>query len=219
MLRKHKNINANGELQFRCSSLGDIMASPSQDKLPEGAKTIVKKIFKEYYLGYEEPFVETEAMQKGTTMEPEAIKILNQRYDEFYEKNEKRLNNGFISGECDIYTPELIRDVKCSWSKITFPILPEDGKNTKYEWQGRGYMWLWDVDNFKLDYVLMTTPKKLRKPWESPMIHECDDLDLKFRVTTLEFTRDTEKEEQIKNRILNCRKYFNELKEKFNINQ
>ena len=96
--------------------------------------------------------------------------------------------------------------------------MPEDAKSTGYEWQGRAYMMLWDKEEFYLDYCLMDTPEKLIPKWENKQLHQMSHLNINLRITTVEYKRDLQKEQQIIQRIKNCRIYWNLLKEKFNIN-
>jgi len=215
-VKSKRHLNSDGELILRCSSLGDCMASPKDAKLSAGAITYVKNAFKETYLGYV-PELEGKELDKGKIMEVEAIKLLSLYYEEPYVKNNERRSNGYISGECDIEFMNKIRDVKCPWSKKTHPLLPEDGKNTKYEWQLRGYMWLWNNDEAYLDYTLMNTPPQLIPKWEPLDIHQVDDLNLALRITTLKYERDLTSEHQIIQRIKGMRLYWNELKKHFKI--
>ena len=103
-------------------------------------------------------------MQKGIDCEQASIDLLNTaefRFSKPYIKNTERKSNDWITGECDIYDPEsrLIRDIKTSWSMYTFPLFDTECKD--YEWQMRGYMWLWDCDTASVDYCLVDTPEHL----------------------------------------------------------
>lgn len=215
--KTNRYLNDQGEFIVRASSLGDIMASPKETKLSAGAITFVKNAFRETYWGYEPDF-QSDAMSKGVICEPISIELLSRYYNEPYEKNEETRSNGFVKGTCDIAFENKIRDVKTSASKKSFPLLPEDARNTKYEWQGRAYMMLWDKEEFYLDYVLVDTPDSLIPKWESPDLHKgCDDLPDEMRVTTISFIRDLSKEMQIINRVKGCRILWNELKKHYKI--
>jgi hypothetical protein len=65
-------------------------------------------------------------LTKESNQELESINLLNSVRFENYEKNDQRIENDFITGECDIITNESIIDIKTSWSLDTFPELPED---------------------------------------------------------------------------------------------
>ena len=215
-MKTNKHLNDKGQLIVRCSSLGSVMASPNSDKLSVGAKSFVKNAFKETYLEYEES-INTIQMSKGKIMEDEAIRLISLMYEEPYIKNEDNLSNGFIKGTCDVHYMNKIRDTKCPFSKKTHPLLPEDGEDSGYEWQGRGYMWLWNKDEFYLDYVLVDTPEDLIPKWEPMSIHRVEHLSLQFRITTIKYERCLIKEQQIKQRIEGMRIYWNELKKYFKI--
>lgn len=216
-MSRNRYINEDGEFIVRASALGNCMASPNKTELSAGAKTYVKTAFKETYLNYSEE-LDLKQLDKGIVCENEAIKIVSKFYNEPYVKNEDRFTNGYIKGECDIAYKDKIRDIKCSWSKKTHPLTPEDAKSTKYEWQGRAYMMLWDKNNFYLDYVLMNTPDHLVPKYEDYELHRgCEDLSLELRITTIHFERDYKKESQIIQRVNLMRDYWNSLKKQFNI--
>ena len=215
-MKSNSYLNSDGEFIIRCSALGQVMASPNKNDMSVGAKTYVKNAFKETYLQYR-TVIKGAALDKGNLVEDEAIQLVSNLYNEPYVKNEELRTNGFIKGSCDVEYQNKIRDIKCSWSKSSFPLFREDGKNTGYEWQGRGYMMLWNKDEFYLDYCLMDTPEDLIASWERLDIHHASHLEIDLRVTTLFFERDLEKEKQIIQRVKNCRAYWNELKDNFKI--
>jgi len=213
---KNRYLNEKGEFIVRCSSLGNVMASPKKNELSVGAKTYVKNAFKETYLEYR-TVIEGPKLEKGNIMEEKAISLIAYKYGEDYVKNDIMISNGFIQGTCDVAFGNKIRDVKCPWNKSSFPLMPEDAQSTNYEWQGRGYMMLWNKEEFYLDYCLMDTPRELIPSWESDELHLGEYLPIDLRVTTLKFTRDLEKELQIIQRVKLCRQYWEELKLNFKI--
>ena len=216
MQKKNNYLNKEGEFIVRCSALSSVMASPKKIELSVGAKTYVKNAFKETYLEYKN-IIKSPKFDKGNIMEEQAIELISELYNEPYEKNEEERTNGFIKGTCDVSFENKIRDTKCPWSKVTFPLFEEDAKSTVYEWQGRGYMMLWNKDEFYLDYCLMDTPEELIPAWENEEIHISSHLPIDLRVTTISYIRDLEKEQQIIQRVKGCRLYWNELKAKFKI--
>jgi hypothetical protein len=213
---KNKYLNEEGEFMIRCSALGSVMASPKKAELSVGAKTYVKNAFKETYLEYE-TIIESPKFDKGNMMENEAIELISLKYGEPYVKNEEARTNGFIKGTCDVEFGNKIRDVKCPWNKSSFPLMPEDAKSTNYEWQGRGYMMLWDKEEFYLDYCLMDTPRELVPNWEGKDLHIASGLPTDLRVTTMFYKRELDKEQQIIQRVKMCRQYWEELKLNFKI--
>ena len=210
-------LNENGDLILRPSSLGDIMANGKvKGELSVGAKTYVKTLFKKIYLKYEDS-LDVKEIEKGITQEDEGIELINIYYDQQYKKNEITVTNGYLTGTCDIQHEDHIRDIKLSWSKKTFPLFKEDAVNTKYEWQLRAYMMLYDKERAFLDYCLIETNPKLIPAWESMELHQVNDLPLHMRITTLEFQRDYTLEGLIIEKIELCRREFNSLKNQFNI--
>ena len=214
-MKKSNYLNKEGQFFVRCSALGTVMASPSKLEISVGAKTYVRNAFKETYLEYEN-IIESPKFDKGNFMEEQAIKLVSDYYEEPYEKNEEKRTNGYISGTCDIAYGNKIRDIKCPWSKVTFPLFEEDAKSTQYEWQGRGYMMLWNKDFFYLDYCLMDTPKTLIPAWEGSDIHTVLNLSNELRIKTLKYERDLTKEKQIIQRVTGMRLYWDELKKQLN---
>lgn len=211
-----KYLNDNGELIFRPSSVGNIMASgKNKDELSVGAKTFVKSIFKKVHLGYEEELFGKE-IEKGKTQENDGIKLLNIFLGTDYQKNEITMNNTYLKGTADIVDVNSIRDIKLPWSKKTHPLFAEDVSNSLYEWQLRAYMMLYDKDEAYLDYCLVSTSVGLIPPYESRQLHNVEDLDLKYRITSVKFERDYFKEMALIEKIEQCRNEWNKLLTKFN---
>ncbi len=173
--------------------------------LSEGAKNFVKEKVKEYILDYYIE-VDTKQMQKGTTQENKSIELFNQVTFNSYKKNIERVTNEWITGECDILGDDEIFDIKTSWSKATFPMLPDEISIGGYLWQGRGYMMLYDKPKFTLVYALVDTPDELLE-WEDIDLHHVEDIAPELRITTRSFKRDKSKEELIKHKVSECRRY------------
>jgi hypothetical protein len=180
--------------------------------LSEGAKTYIRKLVKMEVYDYT-LHVENKQLTKGTICEDDSINLHNEVFFTKYKKNEIRLYNEFIQGECDVDTGEKIQDYKTSWSKDTFPELPSDIVIGGYEWQGRGYMMLYDRPLFELVYCLVDTPDELLDFENNLSIHHVDDIEPELRITKLSFERDLEKEELIKYKVKECRKYYSWRKE------
>lgn len=178
--------------------------------LSKGAMTYVENRVKNKLLDIDVEF-DTPQTLKGTEEEDESISLFNSVMFKSYKKNIVRITNKWITGECDIDDDKesLIIDIKSSFTKVTFPLMPKDCKNNLYEWQLRGYMMLYNRDNAALAYCLVNTPDHLIPPDDDFNLHNVDDIDPFLRVTTLSFTRDLEKEELIKYKVEECRKYYN----------
>jgi hypothetical protein len=175
--------------------------------LTVGAKTYIRGLVKEIVYNYS-PEISSKEMEKGIDVEDESIELYNEVFFTNYVKNTKPNENEWIvTRECDINAPDKIIDIKSSWSKKTFPSLPDEGENPDYEAQLRGYMWLYGKDKAELAYCLVNTPEYLIE-WETnKSIHEVDEIAPELRVTVIEFERDEQYEELIKYKVGEARKY------------
>lgn len=201
-------------LLLRCSQLKAAMTEPrTKGGLSETAKTIVQDIVREQYFGVRQ-VITSKAMQKGIDCEQASIDLLNSVFFEQYQKNTERRTNDFITGECDIFTGHSIRDIKTAWSIATFPLF--DDVFTDYEWQMRGYMWLWNVDMAMVDYCLVDTPEHLIG-YEQKDLHIVSHIDPERRVKSCVFERDQEKETRIAERVEQLREYHDKLIQKMGV--
>ncbi len=132
------------------------------------SKTAQKKI-KEIFVNTEyRRYRETENkyVKKGRIGEEDGITMLSLFDRRMYRKNDIRLSNEYITGECDIYLGESIEnaeetvDIKCSWDVFTFFDVKDDELNDDYFGQGQGYMWLTKAKKHTVAYVLINTPKE-----------------------------------------------------------
>lgn len=194
--------------KFRASSLSEIMTDPKAktEVLSTGAKTAIEKIAKQFVYGYDE-IVTSKYMEKGMMVEDAAIALYNDVFFTDHRKNTERKTNDWITGECDIFTPGKIIDIKSSWSLQTFPATAAAGIDKAYEWQGRAYMWLWDVDEFEVAYCLVNTPEELIG-YEQPEIHFVDHITPELRITRVRYTRDKSLEEKIQQRVEDANMYL-----------
>lgn len=201
-------------IKIRCSSLSKIMTEPKtkSEVLSVGAKTYVEELAKEFVYGFQR-VVTSKEMEKGTLVEQHSIDLINDVFFTSYTKNTERRENEWLTGECDIYVPNTkIIDVKSPWSLATFPATVFAGQNKDYEWQGRGYMMLWDVDHFEINYCMVNTPDELIR-FEEPAMHYVDQIDPSLRVTRVPYERDKALEEKIKEKVEAAREYFNQVVE------
>lgn len=200
--------------EFRCSSIGKLMTNPKKGAdgiLSEGAKTYLRELAMQEILGIEFE-VSSKEMEKGLRVEPDSIALLNSVRGLSLEKNTERKNNGFITGECDLFDPSRNcgHDLKSSWSARTFPGHIKDCEDSIYEWQMRGYMWLWGADEWEVNYALVDTPEDLCK-WEPAQMHFVSHIPEHHRLTTWVVKRDRALEEQMKIRIEAAREYMREM--------
>lgn len=197
--------------KMRCSSLSKIMTEPKakDEVLSVGAKTHVEELAKEFVYQYTKE-VSSKEMEKGIIVEQACIELLNEVLFSNFKKNTERCENEWITGECDINAPTRIHDIKAPWSLATFPATVFAGRDKDYEWQGRGYMMLWDCDEFEIDYCLVTTPDELIR-YEPEDLHYVDHIDPLLRVTRVPYKRDRALEDQIKRKVDAARAYFNQI--------
>lgn len=198
----------------RASSVGSIMASPTQSKLPDGAITYLEKELSKIALEWEDSF-DLRVMQKGRQVEDLSIELYNDVFFTNYQKNTERRTNEFLTGECDIDDEQrsLIIDIKSAFSKKTFPMSLKLSGRSSYEWQLRSYMYLWDRDQAQLAYCLVDTPFELvgNDPEEW---HIVEYINPALRVSTVDLSRDATKEDQLLARIRIAQDWMNEQLDK-----
>ena len=199
------------EILIRCSSLGKIMTEPrtkAEGVLSVGAKTYIRELAQQEILGVDFEFSSKET-QKGIEVEDESIALLNRVRGLSLVKNTERKSNGLISGECDLYDAERKRghDLKSSWSAKTFPGWVVDCEDRLYEWQMRGYMWLWDADEWEVNYALVDTPERLIG-FEPLQMHVVSHIPEHMRLTSWTIQRDAAKERAIAEKVEAAREYY-----------
>ncbi len=186
------------------------------EALSETAKSYIKSIAKQDYFGYTTD-LNNKYVTKGIQCEEQSIELLNDVLFTNYEKNEVRKTTELLTGECDIYTPELIIDIKTSWSFDTFPATPSDINIKDYEFQLRGYMFLYNVDRAALAYCMVNTPSDLIG-YESEDLHRVRDTPIQSLVTMLTIERDYQLEQEMLERSVAAieyyQQYINQIHEK-----
>lgn len=199
------------EIVFRCSSLADIMADPktkAEGILSKGAKSAVRALAKQALYGVEFTFGSKET-EKGAEVEPESLALLNRvRGLSLVKNTERRTRNG-LTGEPDAV--DLARgvghDVKSAWSIKTFNAFEVDCEDKTYEWQMRGYMALWGLDQWEVNYCLVDTPERLIG-YEDIQLHLVSHIPEHLRVTTWVIDRDAELEAKIFQKIDAATAYY-----------
>lgn len=153
------------EFRMRCSAIGALMTEPQLKADKEAGNlsaTAKTALIKEYSRMVDERMddIFSKPMQKGTQQEDESITTLSLYDGKFYVKNEQRLKNEFISGECDIDDNDGMKiiDIKSSWSNTTFLQSMMKPLDSDYYWQGQGYCWLYDKPRFEIAFVLVNAP-------------------------------------------------------------
>lgn len=204
-------------MKWRASQIGKLMTTSRSktDVLSQTAKSYIEQLAKEDFFGYTSPLV-NRYLDKGTNQELESINLLNSVRFENYEKNTQRIENDFITGECDILTNDKIIDIKTSWSLDTFPELPEDIDSKEYEFQGRAYMMLYNRFEFELVFCMVSTWDEFLTQYDDKAIHKVDHIDPAKRITSITFERDLELERQMIERCQLATEYYVERINKLN---
>lgn len=183
-----------------------LLAPLLEQTLSAGAKTYLEELAAEFVYGYEKK-VSSKYLEKGIAVEDDSIALYGTVTFTEMSKNTERRTNEWITGECDLLYPSKITDIKSSWSMDTFPKVSDQGRDADYEWQGRGYMMLWDKPAFEIAYCLVNTPEELIG-YEDPDLHYVDHINPALRVTTVAYTRDMALEERIKVKVASARRYI-----------
>ena len=202
-------------MRLRCSSLDSIMTNGrSKTGLSATAQSVIKDMVDSEL--YNTPlFISNKYLSKGIECEDDSIELFNNVFFKSLVKNDRRLTNDYITGECDLLDTGTVIDIKTSWSLKTFA--EQRRKATSYEWQLRGYMWLYDKDKACTAHCLVDTPKHLCMYEQD--IHEFDHIAEHDRVIIGNIVeRDAELEQQIIDKHELCTAYYLELIEQFKKN-
>jgi len=197
-------------MKWHPSQIGKLMTN-GRGKNDIGATAIsyIKDVAKENFYGYRTE-LNTKQIIKGKEQEQDSIDLLNTVRFSNYIKNDIRVENEWMTGECDIITNDSIIDVKTSWSLDTFPAFKEDAYNALYEWQMRAYMILYDKPSSEVIHCMVTTSNELLNEWDNLYIHRVDHIAPEKRITALQFERDEEKEQEMVDRLQVATEYYNE---------
>ena len=197
-------------MKWHPSSIGKLMTNGrGKNEVGATAKSYIKQVAKENFYGYRSE-INNKYIQKGLMQEQDSIDLLNTVRFEGYIKNDVRMVNEVMTGECDIVTNDSIIDIKTSWSLDTFPVLAEDGYDALYEWQLRAYMMLYDRPKAELIYCMVTTSNELLNEWENLDIHRVDHIAPEKRITVLSFERNEDKEIEMLDRLKWASEYYDE---------
>lgn len=222
-------------MKIRCSSLGKLMTSPRTkgEVLSQTAKTYIEELVKENELGIKKEF-SSRYTDKGIQQEDIAIEMASRVLGlPFALKNDQYFENDFIKGTPDLILEDEIIDIKCPFSGSTFPWFETELPNKDYYWQMIGYMWLTGRKKARVVYCLVDSPEKIiqdeirRVSWSKFEIdvteetenevrfqHEFDRIPENKRVRTFLVELNEANIEQVKERLLEAKKYYDELIER-----
>ena len=211
------------------AELLEFKIAPEKKELSEGAKTLCKNWLITAIYERKKGFT-SKYTDKGIATEDGAISLLNGFYGWNAEKNTTRKFSEYIHGECDIHIPGYrVEDIKNAYSCFTFPLFESEIPDKKYEWQIRGYMYLWGESLGGVSYCLMDMPEdmiaqELKYRFKSPPTeqeyreaaqeyyysHMPDEL----RIKSFEFEHDQKIIEKVFENVVLCREYIGSLLEK-----
>lgn len=207
------------EILFRCSSLGKLMTEPrtkAEGLLSVGAKSYIRELAQQEIFGIDFEFSSKE-IEKGIEVEQDSIALLNRVRGLSLAKNTERRSNKHVTGECDLYDPSTRKgyDLKSSWSAKTFPGWIVDCEDKLYDWQCRGYMMLWDADEWSVVYALVDTPERLIG-YEPLQMHVVGHIPSHMRLTEWSIKRDPSKEDLIREKVEAAQAYYRSVIAEFN---
>lgn len=210
------------QFKIRASQSGKIMTN-SRDKttMGETAKTYCEEWMKEQ-IYQRKKITENKYFDKGNLMENEAIEMISIFYPELplLIKNEEYFENEFITGTPDLILENEIIDIKCPWDFMTFPLFEKMLPEKNYYWQMQCYMELVGVSKARVIYVLTDTPTELvdreikynpDKEDEIIAYHNYRNIAPAYKIKAFDVLRNEQDIAAIKQRVLDCREFINNL--------
>lgn len=143
--------------KFRCSELGEIISKSG--KVTQTMLSHLTRVYIEQTEGIRKD-ITSKYFEKGVFQEEDGITMLQNTLhkNSLVLKNKERKSNDYIQGECDTIVDGIVYDIKNAWDRFTFA---NADLTWNYEWQLKGYMWLWGVNKARLFYCLNNTPEHI----------------------------------------------------------
>ncbi len=195
-----KPLTGNQEKTYR-----DLKEKKENPKLPDTCTSYLKTWYSEQKYGRFSD-IQTKYTKKGHLCEDEAIDEIGLKFGGFGErmlKNEQFFENEWTKGTPDVIS-KIIYDAKCPWDGKTFLDSVISPNNPLYIWQMRGYMWLTDLPEAKVCYVLLDTPEEANYGEEVVF----SQIPIEERMYHFEVKRDLDIESDIRERVKLCRKWL-----------
>ena len=198
-------------MKWHPSSLGKLMTTPKSkgENLSQGAKTYIRQVAKQDYFGYRVE-LDNKYINKGKDQEQDSIDLLNSVRFTNYKKNDVRIEDEYMTGECDILAEDRVIDIKTSWNLETWPATPGEAHDNDYEWQGRAYLMLYEREIFELVFCMVTTKDEFLNQWEQIDLHRVDHIAPEKRITSVIYERDLEKEQLIREKLIFANEYYSQ---------
>jgi hypothetical protein len=198
-------------MKWHPSSLGKLMTTPKSktENLSQGAKTYIRQVAKQDFFQYRVE-LDNKYINKGKDQEQDSIDLLNAVRFTNYKKNDVRIEDEYMTGECDILADDRVIDVKTSWNLETWPATPGEAHDNDYEWQGRAYLMLYEREIFELVFCMVTTKDEFLNQWEQIDLHRVDHIAPEKRITSVIYERDVEKEILIREKLIFANEYYSQ---------
>jgi hypothetical protein len=198
-------------MKWHPSSLGKLMTTPKSksENLSQGAKTYIRQVAKQDFFGYRVE-LDNKYINKGKDQEQDSIDLLNAVRFTNYQKNDVRIEDDYMTGECDILADDRVIDVKTSWNLETWPATSSEAHDNDYEWQGRAYLMLYEREIFELVFCMVTTKDEFLNQWEQIDLHRVDHIAPEKRITSVIYERDLEKEILIREKLIFANEYYSQ---------
>ena len=193
--------------RMRASQAG-LLSTNGKDELKLGASltSYLKRWYAEQKYGIRED-IRSKYMEKGVHCEAEAIDVCAERLGlGMLEKNLVHFNDEHFQGTPDVYTDELVIDLKCNWDHITFLDAVTSPINKDYEAQLQVYMHLLGLKKAKLVYVMLDTPAEAN--YGEDIFYSHLPIEQRFFAFDLEY--DKEMIEAMQEKVINARTFLND---------
>jgi len=190
------------KFKIHCSQIGKIMGNAKvKGELSAGCKTFLK----EWYADEKEQ-IWSKYLQKGNMVEGDCIDFMASVLGfGIASKNQyEPIEDEWFIGQCDVILSNLIVDVKSVWNRKTLQEAIIDPLDSDYEWQGRGYMHLYNKENFILFYGLLDTPAECN--YDNEVIYS--DMPEVERWVAYQVSHQEELIQQIIDKVERCREWL-----------
>ena len=197
--------------RHRASAAG-LLLTNGKDELKLGAAmtTHLKKWFAEQKSGVRED-IRSKYFDKGNMCEADAIDIKAERLGlGILEKNLVHFNDEHFQGSPDVYTDDLVIDLKCNWDHVTFLDAVTSPINKDYEAQLQVYMHLLGLKKAKLVYVMLDTPAEAN--YGEDIFYSHLPIEQRFFAFDLEY--DPKMIEAMQEKVINARTFLNDYDNK-----
>lgn len=202
-LYKRKNTEGEKPLTKKMEAdLAELQRKKDNPELPSTATTFLKQ----WYAGEREE-IYSRYIDKGNYVESDLIEFMGEQlgFDYAVKNQNPPIEDEYFIGTCDVELLKLIVDTKAAWD-ITTLHAALNGIDPDHEWQGRGYMRLYNKPEFIVFTGLMNTPAECN--YDREVIY--DHIPANERWVAYKVYRTVAIEMQIIDRVKLCRKWLEE---------